>query len=277
MTQSANPAERFSHLLLRVQGRDRSAFDEIYRNAAPAIRRYVASAWSDAHADDVVQEVFRRFLERPEQFAGRSKPKTYLLGIARNVIRECRSASDRVAVTASEPMAEMAAHYDVHGALELKELTERIREARSALPKKQALAIVLAHDRGLTARQAAEIAGCTEKGFRCRLERATRKLRSLLSGSRSAPLAAFSLLHCSRAWLTRLAKAFALTTSMAAAVVLATRFLPQSKPSPNPPRAGASATKIVKPVFSVQRQDTAEDLNPQPDVEAIGPTANENR
>lgn len=55
------------------------ALEELYRSHGPAVlRRARQLLGNDEEARDVLQDVFASLLRRPEQFAGRSSPMTFL-------------------------------------------------------------------------------------------------------------------------------------------------------------------------------------------------------
>ena len=63
--------------------------------ARPLYRAARGLRFTDPEADDLVQDVFTVFLERLDQFEGRSQLRTWLFGILHNKMRERRRALRR--------------------------------------------------------------------------------------------------------------------------------------------------------------------------------------
>jgi RNA polymerase sigma factor (sigma-70 family) len=73
-------------------------FDELYRKHAPgAFRRARRLLGSDAHAHDVVQDLFLSLIERPEQFGGRSALSTFLYSaVTHACLKRIRDENNRL-------------------------------------------------------------------------------------------------------------------------------------------------------------------------------------
>jgi RNA polymerase sigma-70 factor (ECF subfamily) len=168
-------------LMLLVQHRDALAFERLYYKMSPIIWSFAASrGCPPTQSDDIVQEVFCRVWERPERFQGRATAKTYLLGIAWNVISEQRRVDNRVVCTAAVPVSPTTSSESSTTTLDLVDLKSVMRVAKSLLPKTQSAAITLFYDQQMKPQQAADLLGCTVNAFHCRLERARRKLYKIL-------------------------------------------------------------------------------------------------
>jgi RNA polymerase sigma factor (sigma-70 family) len=76
-----------SELVTALQNRSEAAKAEaVRRNWSPVLNFFLNKA--DAHADDLRQETFERFLSNAHKFEGRSSLRVYILGIAKNVLFE---------------------------------------------------------------------------------------------------------------------------------------------------------------------------------------------
>ncbi len=76
-------------LMFRAAKGDRQAFTQLCDKFQPRLRGYLASRNGQLSSlDDLTQEVFTRLWQQRGQFKGKSTVKTYLFGIANNVIRE---------------------------------------------------------------------------------------------------------------------------------------------------------------------------------------------
>lgn len=81
----ANEDER--ELLAGLQRRSKAAASEaVSRHWSSVLKFFLNKV--DAHADDLRQETFERFLRNAHTFEGRSSLRVYILGIARNVLLE---------------------------------------------------------------------------------------------------------------------------------------------------------------------------------------------
>ncbi len=149
----------------------------------PVVRRYCLSRTGDvATADDLTQDVFVVALRRRDSFRGQAPMRSWLLGIAHNVVRthhrDRTTAARAVARFASEPRhAPPPANPEV--TLTTREQLEEVRRARRRLPVGQDRALGLRFDAELSSAEAAEQLGCTPGAFRVRLHRALTALRKL--------------------------------------------------------------------------------------------------
>ena len=163
------------------------AFHEAYRLYSPAVYSYFvshSSALDQGEIPRLVQEVFARHWEQRSNFRGESSLKTYLLGIAKNVLREEQRARRRWATVPFDDV-EHEVVADVGGvgdAIEAMELTAVIERATGRLTPEQREAYVLVHVLRLPLLEAAEAADCNPNQFRNRLCRARKVLRRLLRG-----------------------------------------------------------------------------------------------
>lgn len=148
------------------------------------IRQFISHFHLQASdAEDVLQEVARRVWQGSGGFAGDSTRKTYLLGVAKNVLRERRRDEARAAKVDAysylllRPQATIAE--DDSGLVE-SDLTA-VRRAVSILPLKLRVAVELFYFRRLPCARAAATAGCSPAAFRRRLARARQCLQTLLT------------------------------------------------------------------------------------------------
>lgn len=161
---------------------ERAEFADLYRAIAPIVRHYVAWTVGDDLADDIVSEtftvVFRRWRQAPEAPGDR---RAWVFGVARRsawaVMRRERAAGR--AVAGGVPVdAVVRDHADrVVG-------DDRVDRLLAALPPTQRDAVWLTIWQGLTPREAARLAGCTDAAMRQRLARAYARLQELLATER---------------------------------------------------------------------------------------------
>jgi RNA polymerase sigma-70 factor, ECF subfamily len=123
-------------------------------------------------AEEIAQETFVRACAAALRFDGLSSVKTWLFGIARNVVREHRRSRRE------EPGAvpERVAHQpDIATTLHLREALAKLGEDDREL-------VLLVDAIGFSPREMASSLGITDEAVRVRLHRARRRLRQILEG-----------------------------------------------------------------------------------------------
>jgi RNA polymerase sigma-70 factor (ECF subfamily) len=152
---------------------DHRRFTDMYDEYRQRVWAYVVSRAGRQIADEVVSETFaiawRRLDDVPE------RPLPWLIGVARNVLRENVRAQAR----RDSLQAELRAWTEGDHAELVAERLEVLR-ALAALSEddRELLLLVAWHD--LTLKQAAEAVGCGQATFRVRLHRARRRLARAL-------------------------------------------------------------------------------------------------
>jgi RNA polymerase sigma-70 factor, ECF subfamily len=147
-------------------------FTAIYDACRPRVWAYVAGRAGRQVADEVVSETFaiawRRLGDVPEP------PLPWLLGVARNVLRDGMRADARRASLA----AELRAWADPAGADVGEDVAERLAvlRAMTELPDDDREILILIAWQGLAPREAAKVLGCSAATLRVRLHRARKRL-----------------------------------------------------------------------------------------------------
>ena len=142
--------------------------------------------WDDAAAEDVVQEVFTALPRAARAFRGEVALEAFVLAIAVKRARHHQRAAvrrRRVLATLARPTP--FGGRDPERDLYRRQLADRLARALDRLPHDQRVAFVLCEIEGLTAGEAAAIAGAPEPTVRTRLFHARRKLRDLLARERA--------------------------------------------------------------------------------------------
>jgi len=167
---------------------DDEAMAHLYRKHVEAVSALIAqhSAYA-VSIDDVVQETFLRAWRDAAHFNTRSSVRTYLCGIALNVMRESTRQTARRRTTVLPPPQAHATpcHWccddcpGLTGVEAAKCRAERQRQIVTQLGRlspKLRLAVDLAIIRGIRVDRAAALAGCSIGTFRARLRRALSRL-----------------------------------------------------------------------------------------------------
>ncbi len=179
-------------LMLRVQGGDEDAFQELFRKFSPRVlqyvRRFVASA---AQAEELTQDVFVQIFRFRQRYRPQSRLATWVYTIATNLcLNELRRPERHLRVDLWDTrddeerregpqLPDPEAVTPEEGA-STRELARRLEVAVGALPAKQRAALLLSRVDGLAYRDVAEALGCTEGAVKALLFRATQSLKKTL-------------------------------------------------------------------------------------------------
>jgi RNA polymerase sigma-70 factor (ECF subfamily) len=175
-------AERDSQLLKEIAAGDRTAFTTLYRRYHRRLFGFIYRRLEDQEAaEDVLQEVMFEVWKKAGSFAGRSKPSTWLFGIARYKTLNALRASGRP----SAPGEEMAEFADESAGPEERAAAGSQREAVQAalgrLSPEHREALELTYYEGLSLAEVAEIVGVPPGTVKSRLFHARQHLKGLLT------------------------------------------------------------------------------------------------
>ncbi|TDD79325.1 sigma-70 family RNA polymerase sigma factor [Actinomadura rubrisoli] len=155
----------------------------MYDECRQRVWAYAVSRAGRQIADEVVSETFavawRRFGEVPDPAL------PWLLGVARNVLRDSRRAETRRESFATE-LRRWAARPTGDIAEEVAERFAVLR-AMAELPEDDREILILIAWQGLTPRDAARVVGCSAAALRVRLHRARRRLVRAVEAAPPAP------------------------------------------------------------------------------------------
>jgi RNA polymerase sigma factor (sigma-70 family) len=178
--------ERDELLLERVAGKDRSAFQELYHRYYQRLFGYV---YKMTRRPDLVEETVNDTLlavwQGARSFDGRSRPSTWILGIAHRQAlkalgrqkrrdRDGNLAPDDFATAAAEGPESLAVH---------RELASTLGRALQQLPAEQRAVVELTYFHGCSYPEISEILGCPTNTVKTRMFHARRRLRGLLAGT----------------------------------------------------------------------------------------------
>lgn len=163
-------------LLAAWQGGSKQAIDAILLKYYPVVRRTVLTKVPEAAVDDVVQDVFKALVERPDSFRGGAKLKTFILSIARHKIADYfreRNATNQTEVLDSS-VRELGAGPT---SLLMKHRNERLLlEALRSLSIDDQLLLELYYWDEMTAPELCQVFEVAEPAIRSRLRRAKERL-----------------------------------------------------------------------------------------------------
>jgi len=180
-----------AEFLERLRRRDPEALAEaVHEHARPLLRAARSLGFAEPEAEDMVQDVFRTFLERLDNFEGRSQLRTWLFGILHRKALERRRAS--VMDDLMDPIDEVfESRFDSKGnwtrppadlerLMLSKEIGELIRGCLDGLSVNQREAFVLREVEGLDTSEICKILAVSVTNFGVLIHRARAKLRECL-------------------------------------------------------------------------------------------------
>jgi len=175
-------------LLMRaVCQKNKRALAILYLKYAPQVRSYIASEVSFiADPEDLVQDIFLQLWQGKGRYDGSKGVRSYILGIAENLIRRYYRRTKRSPGTIPSDAMNGLSHkhhirerFDCEGRFEIKHFKRIVREMESSLSPKAREAVRLRFVEGLSLKDAAAKAGCSIGAFYARLERAVKALRKI--------------------------------------------------------------------------------------------------
>ena len=175
-------ADTEASLLARAQAGDVGAFERLSGAYADRVFMLLLRLLGDrSEAEDVAQEVMLRAWQGITRFRGQSSYFTWLYRIAVNEANralERRSRRPaRVAIGVDELQLPAPAALDPSRQAENSELRRALGRALAELPPPLRTALVLRDVEGLSAQEAAEIAGISQAAFKSRLHQARLRVR----------------------------------------------------------------------------------------------------
>lgn len=175
------PAEE--RLITRCRLGETAAFEELYVLYEGLVFRHAYHLTGDCEdAQDIRQETFVRAYRTIRSFRGECEVRTWLLKICSNLCRNrWRSKQRRREVSLDEMDLDprcQALDAKLPGAGQESELAATMLDALGGLPPSHREIIILRDIEGLSARETAEIVGCSPASVGVKLLRARRLLKS---------------------------------------------------------------------------------------------------
>jgi RNA polymerase sigma-70 factor (ECF subfamily) len=175
--------ERERNWIEKIRHGDESAFEALFRAYYPSLCRFAAGyVDADAHARDLVQDVFLRIWERRANWTVRHSLKAYLYQAVRNRalnhVRRQNTKDD--AVDDLEYTTDDAEHRTAADAYHAHTLSEEVDEAIADLPERRRMAFLLHRRHGFTYKEIARIMDITTKTVENQIGRALQSLREKL-------------------------------------------------------------------------------------------------
>lgn len=161
---------------------DRRAFEKLYEVYGPRVFRFaIRMVREETKAEEVVNDVMFEVWKSAGRFEARSKPSTWILGIARfralNAIRgkklETQELDDALPIAdPSEDAGEL---------LDRRSQVEQVKQALAQLSPEHREVVELTYFQGCSYKEIAKIAGCPEGTVKTRMYHAKRRLEPILA------------------------------------------------------------------------------------------------
>ena len=173
---------REAEWIREIAAGDRRAFERLYEVYGPRIFRFaIRMVKEESKAEEVVNDVMFEVWKSAARFEARSKPSTWILGIARfralNAIRGKKIETDELDDTT--PVADPTE--DAGERLDQAVRVERIKEALDTLSTDHREVVELTFFQGCSYKEIAEIVGCPEGTVKTRMYHAKKKLQPVLA------------------------------------------------------------------------------------------------
>jgi RNA polymerase sigma-70 factor (ECF subfamily) len=201
-----------AELLSRWCRNDRVAGNALFQRHFAAVHRFFVNKVRDAvAAEDLVQQTFMRLAECASNYRGRSSFRTFVFGVARNVLREYFRDRERRGVEQIDELSVVELGAGPSSVAVAREELRVLLEALRRVPLTKQMILELYYFEHVTGAELAEFLGVSENTARSRLRMALEKLREVIATT--SPIGAHSqaLLDEIEEW----------TVSLQAAIVLA--------------------------------------------------------
>lgn len=171
-------------LLRRVARQDRRAFEELYQRYYRRLFSFVFRVTRRAEiVDEVVNDVMLTLWQSADRFAERSKPSSWIFGIAyRKGLKALRRMNRDVSEN-EEPSTATVPTFEGDGPISVmiqRELAGALGRALASLSPEQRSVVELTYFQELSYREISDIVGCPVNTVKTRMFHARRRLREIL-------------------------------------------------------------------------------------------------
>jgi RNA polymerase sigma factor (sigma-70 family) len=171
-------------LLRRIGARDRKAFEALYHQYYRRLFSYLLKMMRRAElVEEVLNDVMLAIWKGAAGFDGRSRPSTWIFGIAYHKALKALARRAPLAQAPADPDWEPAEPVDYdepESLLARRELATVLGRALRALSIEQRTVVELTYYYGLPYQEIADIVGCPVNTVKTRMFHARRRLKELL-------------------------------------------------------------------------------------------------
>ena len=179
--------ERDELLLERIAARDRAAFQELYHRYYQRLFGYVFKLTRRPElVEEAVNDTLLGVWQGAGSFHGRSRPSTWILGIAHRQALKALYRQRRVERDVEVTFEPREPEEGPESLLARRELRGELGCALAQLPAEQRAVVELTYYQGCSYAEIGEILGCPVNTVKTRMFHARRRLRALLAGGQAA-------------------------------------------------------------------------------------------
>ena len=171
-----------AELIRRIAGKDRQAFEDLYREYYRRVFRFLLRMTGRAElSEELVSDVMFVVWQSAANFKGRSTVSTWILGIAYRKALKALRRMTRVAEVEWPSETDSLSSDTTESDLGRAELRDSIDVALRQVSSEHRMVVEMTYYFGYSYREIAEIAGCPVNTVKTRMFHARRRLRELLS------------------------------------------------------------------------------------------------
>ena len=175
------PSNDESALLRRVAAKDRRAFETLYHLYYRRLFGYLLKLTRRGDlVEEVLNDVMLAIWKGAASFDGRSRPSTWIFGIAYHKALKALARRPREAPGSLEERPEPVDAEEPESLLARRQLAGVLGQAIGALSTDQRAVVELTYYYGLAYQEIAEIVGCPVNTVKTRMFHARRRLKQLL-------------------------------------------------------------------------------------------------
>jgi RNA polymerase sigma-70 factor, ECF subfamily len=167
-------------LIARWLGGDERAATALVERHAQSVARFVAGLGEHEEVDEIVQDAFVRAFGSLDSFRGESTFRTWLLTIARNVLRDRQRGRKWTKRQVDVHESDLVTTSDALEGAVAAETETRLRQAVEALSPLQRSVFTLRVTEGLSYKEIAIAVGTTEGAARVHYHNAMRAIRETI-------------------------------------------------------------------------------------------------
>jgi RNA polymerase sigma-70 factor (ECF subfamily) len=157
-----------------VKARESAAVERLYREHGDLVlRRARRIMGSEAEAQEILQELFMSFMQRPEQLAGKASMTAWLYGATTHLcLNTLRNRRNRARLLQLQPVTATATAAAVSA-----ESVYSVQQMLAALPDELAQVAVYYYFDEMTHEEIAEVVGCSRRQVGNLLQQVNERLR----------------------------------------------------------------------------------------------------
>lgn len=169
-------------LMKRIASGDARAFRELSSSHLKAIVTYCYRLLGNhAEAEEIAQEVFLRAWQKADVYQPTARVSTWLHSIAHNLAIDTLRKRHGGTLELDDERDQAPTSNNPAQLLQRKAVAQCVQAALDALPPRQKMALLLAHEQGLKNPEIAEVLGLGVEAVESLLSRGRKRLRQVLA------------------------------------------------------------------------------------------------